>query len=216
MGSLFATDLDILNGANRVMQYRLLWLPRGADNSDPAFSAELTLQPGAAARYSNALGALFGIDDGVGALAVDADSDRALIMSRTYNRTDHGTFGQAIPGIHSSRLTAAGERVRLLFLTETAEYGSNIGIVNGVDRSIVVSWELFGRDGARLGTGSRELPPWGSLQLNRPLAAHAPIEAASAEVWSETADAAFSCYGSVLDNLTNDPTTILPLPEPSL
>jgi hypothetical protein len=30
------------------------------------------------------------------------------------------------------------------------------------------------------------------------------------DVWSTTSRASFYCYGSVLDNLSSDPTTVLP------
>ena len=70
-------------------------------------------------------------------------------------------------------------------------------------------WELFASDGSSLGTGSTTLPPWGNKQLNRVLEDFAPIEAAYAHVWTTTPGGAFTCYGSVLDNQTSDPTTIL-------
>jgi hypothetical protein len=38
----------------------------------------------------------------------------------------------------------------------------------------------------------------------------ADVEAAYVDVWSETAGGLFTCYGSVLDNITSDPTTVLP------
>ena len=44
------------------------------------------------------LGEVFAAADALGALAVEADSADAVIMSRTANRTDAGSFGQA-PGL---------------------------------------------------------------------------------------------------------------------
>jgi hypothetical protein len=38
----------------------------------------------------------------------------------------------------------------------------------------------------------------------------APIEAAYAHVWTMTTGGAFTCYGSVLDEISSDPTTVLP------
>ncbi|MCK5376626.1 MAG: hypothetical protein KAJ97_06065, partial [Acidobacteria bacterium] len=104
----------------------------------------------------------------------------------------------------------AGTRARVLFLTENGAFRSNLGLVNGVDSPITVQWELFAADGSSLGTGERELPAWGNLQLNRVLADFAPIEAAYADVWTTTTGGAFTCYGSVLDEISSDPTTVLP------
>jgi hypothetical protein len=39
---------------------------------------------------------------------------------------------------------------------------------------------------------------------------HAPISAGYVDVWTNAPDGIIYCYGSVLDNETNDPTTVLP------
>ena len=56
-GSFFVTDLDIQNGDANPATYQLLWLPRGQNNSTPDASATFTLDPGAAVRYRDVLGA---------------------------------------------------------------------------------------------------------------------------------------------------------------
>ena len=104
----------------------------------------------------------------------------------------------------------AGTRARVLFLTEDEEFRTNLGLVNGVASPITVRWELFASDGRSLGTDEIDLPAWGNAQLNRVLADFADIEAAYAEVWTMTTGGAFTCYASVLDEVTSDPTTILP------
>jgi hypothetical protein len=38
----------------------------------------------------------------------------------------------------------------------------------------------------------------------------APVEGGYIDVWTETEGASFDAYGSVLDNATSDPTTVLP------
>jgi hypothetical protein len=50
----------------------------------------------------------------------------------------------------------------------------------------------------------------GNTQLNRVLADFAPIEAAYADIWTDTGGGVFACYGSVLDEVSSDPTTVLP------
>ena len=55
-----------------------------------------------------------------------------------------------------------------------------------------------------------DLPPRGNVQLNRVFADSQPVEAAYIEVWTTTAGGAFAAYGSVLDNQSSDPTTVLP------
>ena len=107
-------------------------------------------------------------------------------------------------------MVPAGERVTVLFLSENDSFRSNLGLLNGADASVTVQWELFDSDGTSLGTGSRVLPPYGVTQINRVLRNFRPIEAAYAEGWTETTGGSFTCYGSVLDEGTSDPTLVMP------
>lgn len=210
-GAFFLTDADIQNAGTTSATYKFLWLPRDTDNATPTDSAEFTLGAGMAVRYTDVLGAAFGVEDGaVGALAVVSDSPDLLLMSRTYNATDTGTFGQAIPGMAMDQLIPENTRVRVLFMTQNDDYRSNLGLMNGTGSPMTVNWERFGPDGVSIDTGSMELPAWGNAQLNRVFNDVAPIEAAYVDVWTTTTGGLFGTYGSVLDQLTSDPTTVMP------
>lgn len=52
-GAFFETDVDLNNAGATSLTYRLLWLPRGADNSDPVQSQQFSLAAGAGVRYAN-------------------------------------------------------------------------------------------------------------------------------------------------------------------
>jgi PKD repeat protein len=213
-GSFFLTDLDIQNGGSSTATYQLLWLPRNANNASPTASEVFTLGPGVAVRYRDVLGSVFGFDDGAaGALAVVSDSNGLFLMSRTYNLPPDdvgGSFGQSIPGLRSDGLIPPDERRRILFFTEDEEFRSNLGLLNGTGNPIVVRWERFTADGTSRGTGQRQLAPWSNTQINQVFSDFDPAEAAYVDVWTETAGGAFAAYGSVLDNATSDPTTVLP------
>jgi uncharacterized repeat protein (TIGR01451 family) len=210
-GAFFLTDADIQNAGTTSATYKFLWLPRDTDNAMPTESAEFTLGAGMAVRYTDVLGAAFGVEDGaVGALAVVSDSADLLLMSRTYNATDTGTFGQAIPGMAMDQLIPENTRMRVLFMTQNDDYRSNLGIMNGTGSPMTVNWERFGPDGVSIDTGSMELAAWGNAQLNRVFSDVAPIEAAYVDVWTTTTGGMFGAYGSVLDQLTSDPTTVMP------
>jgi hypothetical protein len=105
---------------------------------------------------------------------------------------------------------SAGERVTVLFLSDNPEFRSNLGLLSGVDFQIAVQWELFDSDGNSLGTGSRNLPPFGVTQVNRIVRAFRPIEAAYAEVWTDTSGGLFTAYGAVIDEASSDPTLVVP------
>ena len=67
-----------------------------------------------------------------------ADSPDLKLFSRTYNVSDAGTFGQAIPGFAASDLIQADERKRILFFTENGDFRSNIGILNGTGAPMTI------------------------------------------------------------------------------
>jgi len=212
-GSFFKTDVDIQNGDNGSVHYKFLWLPRDTDNSSPLASERYSLGAGMAMRYADVLGEVFGVGDGtnaVGALAIISDSSDLKLFSRTYNVSDEGTFGQAIPGFSADDLIMEGERKRILFFTENAGFRSNIGVLNGTGAPMTISWARYLADGTMVEEASADLPPWGNVQLNRVFAGEAPVEAAFIDVWTETPGGAFMAYGSVLDNQSSDPTTVLP------
>jgi PKD repeat protein len=207
VGSFWVTDVDVNNAGADMMTYNFTYVP---NSGDLVTSDNFTLGAGMSVRYANVLSEVFGLTEGNGALVLMADSMYAKIMSRTFNQTDAGTYGQSIPGYHVSMLNADFDPVRILFMTENTDFRSNLGIMNATAAENFVGYELFGADGTSLGTGGVTLGPWGKTQVNQVFADYAPVEAAYVNVWSETTGGYFTCYGSVLDNATSDPTTVLP------
>ncbi len=212
-GSLWSTDLDVQNADDSAASYQLLWLPRDTDNASPAGSDIFTIDPGAAVRWEDVLGQAFGVMDGTdafGALAIISDSDDLKLFSRTYNTSEDGTFGQAIPGFAADELIPANEMKRILYFTENGDFRSNIGVLNGTGSPMTVNWRRYTADGTMVDEASADLPAWGNVQLNRVFSGEAPVVGGYIDVWTETEDAAFMAYGSVVDNNTSDPTTVLP------
>ena len=214
--SYWMTDVDVQNGDNRPATFRYLWLPRNTDNASPAASDTFTLAAGEALRHVDVLHAAFGVSDGTdayGALAVVSDSGKLHLFTRTYNKAmggAMGTYGQGLPGYPADQLIPASTRKRLLFFTENAAFRSNIGLLNGIGSPIVVRWQRFLANGTLVDSGSAQLPAWGNTQINRVFAGEAPVEAAYIDVWTETEGGAFTAYGSVVDNVNSDATTVLP------
>jgi PKD repeat protein len=212
-GSFFQTDVDINNAGSAMATYQFLWLPRGSDNSAPLTSDSFTLEAGEGARYENVLFEVFGLEpDVAGALAISADSAFLGINSRTYNVPTAkvtGTFGQAIPGIPADNLIMQGETKRIIFMSENDDLRANLGCVNGVNDSVRIAVTMYDDTGAMLETKNMDLGPWSNNQFNRLFQNYSPTNG-YVDVTSSKAGAAYYCYGSVLDNGSSDPTTILP------
>jgi formylglycine-generating enzyme required for sulfatase activity len=211
-GAFFQTDIDV-NNSGADSSYVFMWLPRGADNSSPDRSDSLSLDGGKGSRYQNVLSEVFGAEpDVVGALGMESPSEDFLTMSRTYNVPavkEAGTFGQSLPGIQEGDMIAADDRRRIIFLSENGDFRSNVGCTSGSGVTTAVKIELFDDHGESLEIRDMELGPWSNDQINRVFRDHRPVNG-YVDVWSETEGALFFCYGSVLDNVTSDPTTILP------
>jgi hypothetical protein len=212
-GSFFETDVDLNNVGASDLTYELLWLPRGADNSVAVHSDLFSLAPGAGVRYANVLDEVFGLEaDQVGALAVEASGIDLLAMSRTYNLPSAkvaGTFGQELPGIPADQMIPTGVKKRIIFMSENDDVRANVGCVNGAGTEVAVAIELYDSDGVKLETKYMMLPPYSNRQINGIFQDHAPIDG-YVDVRTYTPDALIYCYGSVLDNVTSDPTTVLP------
>lgn len=210
MGSFWVTDMDVNNAGNDTANYKLAWLPRRADNSSPTLSEEFTLEPGEAVRFEDVVLSVFDIDDASGALAVVSDSDDLFIFSRTYNDTDVGTFGTALPGVAEDDLVQGDIRKRLLFFTEDSDFRSNIAFQNGTGSNLRVKWERYLADGTMVESGTTDLLPYSNKQLNAIYESDAPVEAAYMDVWTDDAGGKFMVFSSVVDNGTSDGTIVQP------
>ena len=211
-GAFFQTDVEISNTGGSDAETTMEWLPRGQDNPSPLGSGSYVLAPGESRRFENALSEVFGLGpDSVGALRLVATSESVIGMSRTYNRPagEAGTFGQSLPAVPASEMISAGERRRIMFMSEDAEARANVGCVNGTDRPLQVKIGIHDGAGTELDVRTMVLGPYANNQINRVFQAWEPVRG-YVDVWSETDGARFYCYGSVLDNLTSDPTTVLP------
>jgi hypothetical protein len=111
-----------------------------------------------------------------GRAAGDAHRGAILATNRTYNLLGAGndldlpagaTFGQSIPAVRSRDAIAFGQQARLVQLAhgEAAGFRTNVGLVNLVARTTVVTIDLHASDGTLLGTVNRTLKPFEYRQV---------------------------------------------------
>jgi hypothetical protein len=211
-GAFFQTDVEVSNTGDSEAQVSFAWLPRGQDNSDPLVSANYVLAAGENRHFENALSEIFGLGpDSTGALRLVSTSESVIGMSRTYSTPagEAGTFGQSMPAIPATGMISSGERRRITFMSEDAESRANLGCVNGTDRPLQISIGIHDGAGSELDVRTMTLGPYANSQINRLLQPWEPVRG-YVDVWSDTDGGLFYCYGSVLDNRTSDPTTVLP------
>ncbi|PWB69547.1 MAG: hypothetical protein C3F15_14905 [Holophagae bacterium] len=212
-GAFFSTDVEVNNTGTEEAEVLFQWLPRGEDNSARIQSEPVTLAPGQSQRWENALTELFGLEsDSVGALKMVASNESVIGMSRTYNSPQGkgaGTFGQGLPAIRATELIRRTQPQRILFLSEDFDSRANVGCVNGTGEDLTINIELFNSEGESLEVKTMDLGPWSNNQINHIFQGHL-MGNGYADVWADSDEALYYCYGSVLDNATSDPTTILP------
>jgi len=168
------------------------------------------LQPGETRRWPDIVESFFS-SNGAGVITVDASS-RVVMTARTYNlAAAGGTFGQALPGLVTTDAIPEGSVGCVMGLRENEHWRSNLGLVNLGPEPATVRVRLFDVTGVQIGqTIQRTVAARGWKQIDRVIevAGAEQSELAYATVESVISGAAIWAYGSIVDNVTGDPTTI--------
>jgi hypothetical protein len=202
-GSLWRTDLSLLNRSGGLATTEIRY--RG----DDGVTGTLTLAIGSGEQRI--------IEDVVSAAGatgggwIEIVSDQAIhVLSRTFNLGDEGSYGQSLDGIATSATATAGQVVWLPQLAQNELFRTNIGLVNGSQAEARVRLRLFDAGGQELAARSYALDPVARRQLQEPFSRFAgrdDLEACYASVEVEAGEGVIA-YASVIDNVTNDPTTM--------
>jgi len=214
--TLWRTDIVAVNRGSSTAEVTLTFLS----------SAELrtrtrSLPAGSATEWGNVLETVFGFAPGDAVSgSVRIDSTQPLVaVSRTYNQTPDGTFGQYEPALSAADALPAGTVGYLPLVRGGSDFRTNVGIANPGDRTVTARVRLLGRDGAQLGSDVMLAADPGRWAQRDRIFASAGAEHedfAAAEVTLSPAGARAWVYASVIDNATGDPTTIPVRPAPEL
>jgi hypothetical protein len=202
-GSQWRTDLGTLNTGGQESTFKLRFVAGGEvwESSDTVAAGDQLIL----ADVVGLLGAT-----GSGALGVEAGPGM-IVSSRTYNQSATGTFGQNLPASEAAEALGAGETAYLPQLTENASYRTNILLTNTSEAPAVARVQLYDGAGTELATYTVDLGPGEWRQETRPflnLAGQNDLASGYAKVRVTGGSGVVPC-ASVVDNLTNDPTTIL-------
>jgi len=142
---------------------------------------------------------------------LELESDAAVIASsRTYDDDGQGTYGQYLDGVATTALASVGQVLWLPQLRQDEVFRSNIGLVNGGEAAASLRLRLYDAGGAELASEVVSLDAGARIQLNQPfasLAGHSDLTAGYATLAVEVGEGVLA-YASVIDNASNDPTTI--------
>jgi photosystem II stability/assembly factor-like uncharacterized protein len=142
--------------------------------------------------------------EGPGAIRIEADGGYLMATSRTFASTVDGTYGQGIPGVAENDAFDAGESGLLPGLRQDDDFRSNIGFVNISEAPLQVTVSARAAGGEELASRTYSLDGQSWFQANQPF----PTGTAFAVFESDSADAAYLAYASVVDSATDDPTYV--------
>ncbi len=146
-----------------------------------------------------------------GTLHVSADQPLAVV-SRTYNQTPSGTYGQFMPGLTASDSLTQGVIGVLPMLAQGQAYRTNAGIANlSASGDCSVRFRVVGPTGAQLGnavTLTAGAGRWVQRDYLLTAASAGSQDVASATVEVTTPGCTAWAYASVIDNATGDPVTV--------
>lgn len=205
-GSMWITDLYILNPHSQTTTVEVYWLKRGRANPNPA-SSYFSLQPGETLILDDVVLNTFGLSSGGGAFRVVSDRDVA-VNSRIYNLKGGVTFGQGFEGVPRSSAIMAGGTTDIAGLTHNSSFRTNIVLIDADGGGSTVVLSLRDSSGGEIGSRTynlREFEP--KLFSVTDLGATAVDEATlHATVTSGSAVAVASKVDN--DAATGDPTTL--------
>jgi PKD repeat protein len=203
-GSLWLSDLGVLNpGTASATVEGLLHTPFGV------VTGSMVVAPATQFVVPDVAGDGFGY---FSSAALEVRSDQPVIVtSRTYTaQAGGGTVGQDYRAYAAAECLGTGESAWLPQLAQNASFRSNISLTNTGADPASVTVALFDGGGNPLGSYEVTLAPGEWAQKDQPflnVAHRSALDSGYAKV-TATSGAGIIATASVIDNVTNDPTTI--------
>jgi hypothetical protein len=213
-GAFYTTDLTVANLGTRDVTFTLKFLGHDQDGRSGTESVR-TLAAGTTTVLTDVLGSVFGVAGGFGAIRITADSSALRIVSQTSTPPPSGlgTFGQAVPALGPDDFVTSAAPRSLVGVREDEAFRTNAVVVNALDAPAHVELSLISESGETLGAAGYDLKPFEMRQVGGVVSALGGppgTKNAVLVVSTSTATARIATYATVIDNLTNDPRTILP------
>jgi plastocyanin len=203
---VFRTDASVFNPSQtKDIQVQAYYLPVGNTDNSSVQPIAVTVPKRQMLVFNDVVTSLFHASN-LGAIRFKSDDD-FVATQRIYAQTASGTLGQFVPGLDLSTAKKAGV---LIQLKSNSAFRTNIGAVNPNSVAANVTWKLYDKQNALIGSGRNDMMPPFAVLSPQNLAAY--LNAGSADLtdaWvSYTSDQPLFVYASVVDNASTDPTFI--------
>jgi hypothetical protein len=212
--SLFHHSMSVFNPERTEIPFSVDWLPYGQNNNPPPLSATVTVPGEAAVRFENLLSDVLGLaPNTLGALRFpDAHPSLEFRSLELWTHAE-GERGWSIPTVRPSDRLSAGDQWHLINLGENSDFRSNFVCVNLTTNLTHLQVDLFRNDGGFLRGLEFDLLPLDLLRFNQVFRDFSPV-LGTLRFSTTTPGAGYSCTGTALTNIDNDPRSE-PLRHPS-
>ncbi|MCM2314224.1 MAG: hypothetical protein NDJ92_03610 [Thermoanaerobaculia bacterium] len=232
--SQWQSDVRISNVSSQSMNYLLFFTPSGQPGTGTVKEASVTVAPGQTVALNDVVKSWFGIGAGsesaTGVMEIRPQSNAistaagssfatgtslaaaSVATSRTYNLSSTGTFGQFIPAVSYSKFVGKGTTLSLQQVAQSAQYRTNVGVVEASGQPATVQFTVFSSSGQQLGQWNESLQAGEHRQYDRLLAQRGiELEGGRIEVDVVSDTGRITAYASTVDNQTGDPIFVPPV-----
>lgn len=199
-GAFWTTDLVIAN-------------PGPDDATIYSSLTALVVAAGHTLDVDDVLGAAFGTGYvGYTSLVFTSTSPDVIVQSQTSTTLrSGGTVGQALAAVRSSDLIGAAPRT-IAPVRDDGSFRTNLVLANATSAPLTAHVDLFDAAGVLIGSRDVPLEPLAAAQIGGVgwALAGGAVNPGRISVSTPTPGGLVAAYASVIDNVTNDPRTILP------
>lgn len=211
-GTRWKTDLWLLNNSSTEKEIKFTYFV-GYDY----YKNSVKINAGEQVMIENVVGNMFpqaGESSGSLYLVSPSWEGKVLAMSKTYNKTEEGSFGQLIPALKSMDLNSAMEEVYIIPVVCNENFRTNLGITAFTEFWVWPYVEVISYEGELLGKKEYYLEWYGNLQVDlfKDLGIGCNVDGAYVRVIMKidilssamTSRNAGSVYASIIDRRTGD------------
>ena len=202
------TDMRVFNYGNISQPATLTFFPF---NNGPSKSVNVLLSAGQIVTLDNVLASQFQRENEGGVVHLSTPQPASLVVTgRTYNQTDAGTFGQFVPAVTTDQAVGAGGRtLHILQVEDSSRYRTNVGLAEVTGKPVTVEMQIVLPDSKITPTVQITLGPNEFQQFN-PIRALEVGNVYNARITVRVigGEGRVTAYGSVIDEITQDPTYV--------
>lgn len=207
----FHSDMRVFNGGSTPVTVTATYYPQG--NGTPKAAAPFVIAANEVKAFDNVLPTLFSVVSSGGSVVLTTTSASSLVATgRTYsNASAGGTYGQFIPGVTPAQGIGVGDRsLQILQLEQSQNFRSNLGLAELTGNSADVHITLILPDSKTAPSTDVHLSANEFLQLGSVIGSLNPGNTYNARITVQVTGGTgrVTAYGSVIDNVTSDPTYV--------